>query len=151
MKQTRKDKELKGNLLWVILFSVIAVSSLLLVNNYFITGFSVKTDRLIMGEVITEKTTEIEVFADTDLTLQVVDDNISAILKFDNGGVLSEQEIKFYLDDLFMGDEITNSEGYAKITIDLSDLEGKNYILSVEFLGDPSLLLNPSSKDLEFN
>ena len=68
------------------------------------------------------------------------------MLTLDNGSILPEQEIEFYLNESLVSTSMTNLEGYASFP-NLNETVPGNYFLKTIFQGDPSLFLNPSLEE----
>jgi len=86
-----------------------------------------------------ERNFSIDAWANTSLTLEFNQTTAKALLLLDNGTVLDGQEIKFYLNDSFIGSNLTGIEGFAEINLNAS-----NESLNAVFEGNSSLFLNPS-------
>ncbi|MEM5847140.1 MAG: hypothetical protein QXE97_03565, partial [Candidatus Aenigmatarchaeota archaeon] len=63
--------------------------------------------------------TFIEVWANTSIKLDAIDNLIIARLLLDNSSSLAGQEIKFYLNESFFASVITDEGGEAKLSLDL--------------------------------
>jgi hypothetical protein len=100
--------------------------------------------------LVVESSKLIEIWAKTSLSLEALDNNgsyiISASLNLDDGSPLGGYEIKFYRDDVLIGQRITDSLGLAEITIEAAP--GKHEI-TVEYAGDSGRFYLPSSGEME--
>jgi len=119
-----------------VLSFIVLTSGILIANNS-------SNSTIISTFSITEKTAEIEIWANTSISLELINNNINALLILDNQTVLPEQEIEFYLNESLISTTLTNSQGYA-----YSNLTSPgNYSLKAEFQGNPFLFFNPSSAE----
>ncbi|NIM46746.1 MAG: hypothetical protein GTN40_01140, partial [Candidatus Aenigmarchaeota archaeon] len=91
----------------------------------------------------TEKSFPIEVLADVSINLEVGENLVRATLILDNGDLLENQQIDFYLNNTLLGSGLTNSEGFVDFPV--SDMG----ILKAVFSGDSSLFYNPSEIEKE--
>ncbi|MEM5855336.1 MAG: hypothetical protein QW472_03390, partial [Candidatus Aenigmatarchaeota archaeon] len=89
--------------------------------------------------------TFIEVWANTSIKLDAIDNLIIARLLLDNSSSLAGQEIKFYLNESFFASVITDEGGEAKLSLDLNN----SYVLKAVFEGNSSLFLNPCFSEIE--
>ena len=55
----------------------------------------------------------IEVWADTSISLEVRENLVRASLVLDNGDLLENQQIYFYLNNSLLGSGLTNSQGFV--------------------------------------
>lgn len=122
----------KNNLIVGITTIVIIVITILLANYFTITGFAVDSSNSI------EKTIQIEVLANSYLELEAQQNLISVKLFLDNGTLIEEQELEFYLD---------NQRLYSqnKTLFNLSEASPGTHILKTSFQGSPAQYLNPAS------
>lgn len=123
-----------------ILSLIVLTSGILFANN-----LTSNSTIILTGNII-EKSAEIEIWANTFLTLEIINNNIGAFLSLDNQTILPEQEIEFYLDNNLISKEITNSAGYAPIFFNATD--SGNYSLKAIFQGNYPLYLNPSHNEM---
>lgn len=121
-------------------------------NNNFLTSAVVFAANLVdLDPVPTELTpiidqvVEIEIWANTYIHFEIMNTDFNAVLTLDNGTVLSEQEIEFYLNESLISTSITDLEGYASFP--LNETSPGNYSLKTIFQGNPSLYSNPSSEE----
>ncbi|MEM5781782.1 MAG: hypothetical protein QXD43_01120, partial [Candidatus Aenigmatarchaeota archaeon] len=80
-----------------------------------------------------EKSFSVEVWANTSLSLEIEESNAKALLLLDNGTALEGQEVKFYLNESFIGSNLTDSQGIAYFFVNSSGnlkavFEGSEYL-----------------------
>ena len=107
------------------------------------TGFAVQSENVL------EKTIEIEVWANTYVEIKSQEKGILATLLLDNGTELAEQEIEFYLEELFLSKETTDSQGHTLSTFNLSDISSGKYSLKLLSQSTPTQYLNSLETEFE--
>jgi len=108
----------------------------------FAANTTISTSNLTITE---ERGFTIEVWANTSIALSLEGNLVKAILILDNGTLLENQQLDFYLNNSLVNSILTDSDGYAELLIS----ESGSYVLRTVFSGDPSLFLNPSESILE--
>lgn len=142
-----KQLSIKSFFLLIILLLIILTSGTILAAN------SSDLDQ-ITEELNTElnnilnKIAELEIWANTYINLEIINNNINAVLTLDNETVLPEQEIEFYLNESLIFTTTTDSEGSALFP-NLNETSPGNYLLKAMFQGNPFLYLNQSSAEKE--
>jgi len=140
------NKKSQSGLAAIIISLFVLTSSAFLATNITLNGSAVSD---MQFDNFIEKTADIEIWANTSIDLEITNNSINAILKLDNQTILPEQEIEFYLNENLIAKEKTDSEGYVQSSFDFSKISLGIYSLKAEFLGNPSLYLNPSSITIE--
>ena len=133
------NKKARLNNFVIVLLVIVLTSSAILAND-------LDTLPILESGSILEKIAEIEVWANTYLNLKIINNNLKTLLTLDNGSILPEQEIEFYLNESLVSISMTDLEGYAPFP-NLNENVPGNYFLKTIFRGDPSLFLNPSSAE----
>jgi len=133
MKKISKNKKI-----YLILTAIALISFIVFASSSAIANNSIIKNSL-------EKIGEIEIWADTSIFLDAIQNNIRAFLTLDNKTTLSNQEIEFYLNDSMISKEITDETGYAQTNFNLYNTSPGIYSLRAMFQGNSTLYLNPSS------
>jgi len=128
------EKKFKSQSTPLLLFlNIIITSILVLATNTFFESFSVS------------KQIEIEVWANTWLELKYNDKTLNAKLFLDNGTVVSSQPIKFFANESFLGENLTDERGIATIHFSTPG----SWKIKVLFEGNEEFYLNPSFLEKE--
>lgn len=100
-----------------------------------------------LGEYVTQKILTLEIWANTFLNIESNEElqSIDALLSLDNGTLMSDQEIKFYLDDDLLDSSFTDENGSAKFNFNSEIFDVGNYSFKAVFNGSGFWYLNPSS------
>ncbi|NIO44470.1 MAG: hypothetical protein GTN36_02850, partial [Candidatus Aenigmarchaeota archaeon] len=127
----------------IILTSVVAFAANTTIE--MINSTSNDSNSSITGSFIgipqtTEKSFPIEVWADTSINLELGENLVRATLILDNGDLLEDQQMDFYLNNTLLGSGLTNSEGFVDFPV--SD----KGIIKAVFNGDQ--YLNPSESEI---
>ena len=133
------NKKARLNNFVIVLLVIVLTSSAILANN-------IDTLPILEPGNILEKIAEIEVWANTYLSLKIINNNLKTLLTLDNESILPEQEIEFYLNGSLVSTSVTDLEGYAPFP-NLNETSPGNYFLKMIFQGNPFLYLNPSSEE----
>ncbi|MEM5872540.1 MAG: hypothetical protein QXD55_01630, partial [Candidatus Aenigmatarchaeota archaeon] len=96
-----------------------------------------------------EKSFSVEVLANTVLSLEIEESNAKALLLLDNGTALEGKEVKFYLNESFIGSNLTDSQGIAYFFVNSSGIlkavfEGSEYLNPSEALAETVIKENES-------
>jgi len=126
-------------LIAIMTTTAIAANMTLNTTNQTITGY------ITAHRSVVESAT-IEVWANTSLKLEKNNNTIIAQLKMDNGSVIPDQKIDFYLNEKYFTSQRTDSNGQVKI-----GLNSSTYNAKAIFEGNKSLFLNPSKYFLILN
>ncbi|MFW9852798.1 MAG: hypothetical protein ACFFDS_07645, partial [Candidatus Thorarchaeota archaeon] len=90
-----------------------------------------------------EKSFPIEVWADTSINLEIGENLVRATLFLDNGDLLENQQIDFYLNNTILGSGLTNSDGFVDFPV------SEKEVVKAVFNGDSSLFFNPSETEID--
>lgn len=163
-RRQRKSTLGQSEILIALLFMILVSGAVIAQNATNMTNLTGDFIDIADFENITNQTREltktieaskiIHVYAGSELSLHANNTRpyqnetivLNAYLTLDNGSVLSDKWILFYLDKILMGSSITNTRGHSSLVIDLSDeIPGKRNI-SAEFSGEG--LINPSYDEI---
>jgi hypothetical protein len=123
---------------------VILTSALVFATNTYINATnSTQTGEFLVTQQVEERNFSIEVWANTSIRLESDEFFVRAVLTLDNGTLLKDQQVDFYLNGSSVYNIFTNSEGVAEIPIP------DNGIVRAIFNGNPSLFFNPSQGEIE--
>ena len=122
-------------------------SAIVIAANTTITTFNSTNETSITGVFLQisnvsaqEFSFPIDVWASTQIKLDINEDLIRATLFLDDGSLAKNQKIEFFLNNISVGSGITNSQGF----VDFPFVgEGE---LKVVFKGNESLYFNPSEQ-----
>lgn len=130
----------------IILTSIVVLATNMTINvlNSTLNGSnSGITGNMIGIPQTVENSFPIEVWANTSIKLDVVENLVIATLFLDNGTLLENEQIDFYLNDSSIYSLSTDVQGTAEIP------KPDNGIIKVSFNGNPSLFFNPSESEIE--
>jgi hypothetical protein len=141
MSRKLQKSETGQSQLFLSLFIIFLASGIVIATNSTINGSFTQTIPNFTQTV--KKTFQLEVWVNTSINLELNGNIARAVLLLDNNSMLSEQEIKFYLNGSFIGSKSTDSDGKAEISLNLSY---GYYVVKAVFEGNNSLYLNPSER-----
>lgn len=85
-----------------------------------------------------EKTGDINVFANTSIILEIIQNNVRALLNLDNQTAIPEKEIEFYLDNELINKNTTDSKGYSEYSFNYCNKSPGIYFFNAKFQGSSS-------------
>ncbi len=91
------------------LFFLFLASSAVFAYNATINGSLNQTIPLYNNTTSIEETVQVEIWANTSLTIEINDELIKAMLSMDNGSVIPERSIEFFVDSVSAGPYLTDS------------------------------------------
>jgi len=138
-----KRKNLQSTLIIGLVLLVVIASGIIVTGNSNLTEAVVEEIINNTLENIVEGISKIEVWANTLINLKLGQNSVDVSLSLDNGTMLSNQEIEFYLNESLISSQLTDSKGYTELIFNPNTSPG-TYSFRVEFQGNPNLYLNPS-------
>ena len=120
----------------ILIGSVLAIAADVTMN----TTSSTITGKFLEMPKSIEKSFQIEVWANTTIKLENIESLVRATLSLDNGTLLENQKIDFYLNDKPIGYGLTNTEGF----VDFNVSNGK-----IKAVFNGSSFINPSESMME--
>jgi hypothetical protein len=139
------SKVFSGQSQLLIPLIVILISALVFATNTYMNATNSSTPSgLFMGTSQTKESSfSIDVWADTSIRLDSDEKFIRAVLFLDDGTLLKDQQVDFYLNESSIGNVLTNPEGVAKIP------RTENGTIRAVFNGNGFLFLKPSQGEIE--
>ncbi|MGC9059490.1 MAG: filamin/ABP280 repeat domain-containing protein, partial [Candidatus Aenigmatarchaeota archaeon] len=139
-KLRRLKSELgQSQILATLLFAILA-TTIVIATNSTKTGMFINNVSSL--KELTQKA-EIQVYANTSISLEFKDSKIFAKLLLDNGSSIPNQELKLYLNDSYLYSNLTDENGLAIFEVNQTGL------IKLIFEGNESLFLNPSFQVIE--
>jgi len=139
------NKKSQSEILTTIISLIIISSSILLGSNLTMNGSVIAGNGNSINVI--EKSSGIEIWADTVIELNFNNYSLEALLTLDNETSLPEMVVEFYIDSSLMESSLTNTNGHAQPNLTLYNNSPGTYSLRVEFQGSNSSYLNPSSEE----